>query len=236
MPYIPAAEFSAVYKNQTVHVLGYFIDAKNLILQEHIQKVQEKDRWITEKLLLSFQKLGAEFELQDLTSKSLHTFYSMQLVKKVALNLFENDPQKTMDAFLKVMKDQGFTYSDFAPWPVREVIDLIHQANGIAVLAHPGGKHDAAMRRLDFYWHDHDTLKEYISWGLDGIETRCPVHSADEVAIYEDFASQYDLLMTSGSDCHGDDDYLGPALMDKFSDIFEDGYERILNKWKEVNR
>lgn len=233
MPYIPAAEFSAVYKKRTVHVLGYFLNENNPKLQKHINKVQKQDRFISEKLLLSYQKLGAEFEMQDLTSNSLHTFYSMQLVKRIAYEMFENDAEKTMAAFLEIMKDLGLIYSDFAPWPVKEVIELIHQADGIAVLAHPGGKNDIAMRKLDFFWHDHETLKKYVDWHLDGIETRCPVHSADEVVFFEDFAKEYGLLMTSGSDCHGDDDYLGPALMGGFSDLFEDGYERILNKWEE---
>ena len=233
MPYIPAAELSGIYNKQIVHVLGYFLDENNRELQHHILKVNEEDRRISEKALLAFQKRGAKFGIEDLVSSSLHTFYSMQLVKRIAVELYENDPQRTMDAFLEVIYDLGLTYADFTPWPVKELIDIIHQANGIAVLAHPGGKNDQPMRRLGFYLHDAVTMQQYLDWGLDGIETRTPVHSADEVVFYEDFAEQHGLLMTAGSDCHGDDDYLGPALMGKFKDLFEDGYERIHNTWEE---
>ena len=233
LPYIPAAEFSGAYKKQIVHVLGYFIDENRRELQQHMDKVDAKDRGITERMLLRFHEHGAKFEIQDLVSDSLHTFYSMQFVKRIAVDLYENDPQRTMDAFMKVLGDLGLTYADFTPWPVKDLIEVIHKAGGIAVLAHPGGKNDKAMRELGFYLHDDETIKQYIDWGLDGVETRTPVHSADEVVFYEGIAKRYGLLMTAGSDCHGDDDYLGPALMGKFDDLFEDGYERIFEKWKE---
>lgn len=224
MPFIPAAEFSAAYQNKTVHVLGYFLDDENQQLQEHFLKVQEVDRKVSTRFLNMFQKQGAKFGMEDLLSHSLHTFYSMQLVKRAAAELFENNPSRTLTAFLEIQRDLELSYADFAPWPVKEVIALIHQANGIVVLAHPGGTDEAVMRSLNFYLHDQATIKKYLDWGLDGIETRTPVHTPTEISFYEDIAKQLGLLMTAGSDCHGDDDYLGPALMGKFSDLFEDGY------------
>jgi predicted metal-dependent phosphoesterase TrpH len=233
MPFIPAAEFSSVYQNKTVHVLGYFLDAENPQLQEHCLKVQEVDREVSAQFLREFQKQGAEFGMEDLIAPSLHTFYSMQLVKRLAAELFDNNPTRTLNAFLKIQQDLKVNYADFAPWPVEEIISLIHQSNGIAVLAHPGGIDEVVMRRLDFYLHDQAAIEKYTGWGLDGIETRTPVHTQSERHYYEGIANQLGLLQTAGSDCHGDDDYLGPALMGNFSDVFVDGYECMLGKWKE---
>ena len=233
IPYIPAVEFSACYQKKTVHILAYFVDENNSDLQEHIQKAQETDRKITSQILNILQKRGAQFGMDELHSSSLHTFYSMQLVKKAAQQLFENDPVRTMQAFLEIQHDLGIAYADYAPWQVSDIIALIHSAQGIAVLAHPGGKNDAVMRKLDFYLHDQAAVQQYTAWGLDGIETRCPVHDAAETGFYEELAQQYNLLTTSGSDCHGDDDYLGAALMGKFNDLFPDGYERIFDRWQE---
>ena len=234
MPYIPAAEFSACYQKQTVHVLGYFLDESSSVLQEHIRCVQDTDREITAQLLHVLQKRGAHFDMDDLRSSSLHTFYSMQLVKRAAADLFENDPSRTLEAFMEIQNDLGILYADYAPWRVQDIIDLIHAAHGIAVLAHPGGENDAVMRKLDFFLHDQDAIRQYAAWGLDGIETRCPVHSPCEIKFYEELASEFQLLKTAGSDCHGDDDYLGEALMGKFTDLFQDGYERIYNCWKDL--
>jgi len=233
LPFIPAAEFSAIYRNHIVHVLGYFLEVENVELQSHILRVQAVDKAISGQILASFQTRGAKFELDEVVSHSLHTFYSMQLVRKISAELFENDPANTMTAFLDILDELGINYANFTPWPVAEVIALIHHANGIAVLAHPGGRNDASMRKLGFYLHDRAAIEKYVDWGLDGMETRTPVHTPVEIIDYEKIARELGLLMTSGSDCHGEDDYLGPLMMGKFTDLFQDGYDRLLIKWKE---
>jgi predicted metal-dependent phosphoesterase TrpH len=81
----------------------------------------------------------------------------------------------------------------------REAIDMIHDAGGVAVLAHPGR-----------YQGDLDMMVEHLTGeGLDGIEieytydtlgSQLPHTDLDEI---HDIAEQYDLVKTGGSDCHG---------------------------------
>ncbi len=227
MPYVPGIELSLRHQGQVVHLLGYYIQPAHAGLQEHLCLVQGVDRDCTLKLLRYFQARGARFDLEDLVSTSLHTFYSLMLVKRVAGELFENNPQRCVPAFQAAMEATGLSYPDLAPWDVRNAIELLHRAGGIAVLAHPGGENDATMRSLGFLIHDRNHLKHYVDWGLDGIEVRSPVHSAQEKQFYAGLAEDFHLLATAGSDCHGDDPYLGPALMDKFDEIPPHSYEAL---------
>lgn len=74
----------------------------------------------------------------------------------------------------------------------REVLELIHSAGGIAVLAHP------------LLYHNEELLEELTEVGLlDGVEAYHP--SSDEKGIDEllTYAAQYHLLVTGGSDFHG---------------------------------
>ena len=83
----------------------------------------------------------------------------------------------------------------------KDVIKAIHDANGIAVLAHPA-----------CYWAinlDH-FIKTLISLGLDGIESYYPYrrhrgiikfHTAESV---QRIGKKYNLIMTGGSDSHGE--------------------------------
>jgi predicted metal-dependent phosphoesterase TrpH len=229
VPYIPGIELSLSHEDQVVHLLGYFVSPENESLQKHLLEVQRVDREQTIKLLEYFKPKGACFDIEDLISDSLHTFYSLMLVKRLAREMFDNDPRKCMPAFLEAMKVKNFSYPDFAPWDVRDAIDLIHKSGGIAVLAHPGGIEDAAMRTLDFLVHDEQHIKKYVGWGLDGIEVLTPVHSKREKVFYQNLVDEYHLLATSGSDCHGDDPYLGPALMGHFTEIPANAYEMILD-------
>ena len=229
LPFVPGIEFSLQHEKRVVHLLGYFINPENAELQTYLTEVQSVDKALTERLLKYFQDKGAAFSINDLVASSLHTFYSLQLVKRIARDLFPNDPQNCMPAFLNSMQELGFSYADLAPWQVSDAIGLIHRAGGIAVLAHPGGREDKAMVSLGFLVHEERHIVQYVDWGLDGLEVSTPVHTSDEKHLYQQLAAKYHLFVSAGSDCHGNDPYLGPALMGKFNDIANDSYEQLLS-------
>jgi 3',5'-nucleoside bisphosphate phosphatase len=72
-----------------------------------------------------------------------------------------------------------------------EAINLVHQAGGVAVMAHPG------LNRTD------DIIPEMVAAGLDGLECFHSKHSTATSNHYLQLADQYNLLVTGGSDCHG---------------------------------
>ncbi len=87
----------------------------------------------------------------------------------------------------------------FARRNVKKLIEAIHQAGGIAVLAHP-----ACCWALDL----DKFVKSLINIGLDGIEVFYPYqrhrkfikfHTADTV---KKIAEKYNLIKTGGTDCH----------------------------------
>lgn len=233
MPYIPGIEFSLMHKEQVFHLLGYFVEPDNPALQAHIQKVQEVDRDCTQTLLAAAGKYNLEFGIEDLIAPSLHTFYSLQFVKRFARDKFDYNPVSMMAAFHELCAQTGLTYPRFAPWAVRDAIDLIHQAGGIAVAAHPGGSQNPTMQALQFLVHSKKDIQEYVDWGLDGIEVSHPCHAAEEKQFYAGLAQDYGLLSTAGSDCHGDDPFLGQAMMGVFTDIPENLYDAMLACYQE---
>ena len=95
---------------------------------------------------------------------------------------------------------------------IKEGIQLLHEAGGTAVLAHPG-----------YYMHDYGiNLAEYLerlaAWGLDGVETWYPyaLHDpslftlAQQAALRDEtveIAARLKLLTTRGSDCHKVEDF-----------------------------
>ena len=88
--------------------------------------------------------------------------------------------------------DGGCAYVP-VPYPdVEEVIDLVHSAGGLAVLAHP-------------YTYDNvDLMHALVAQNkLDGIEVWHPRNNAEQTAYLKDFAESHGLLATGGSDFHG---------------------------------
>jgi hypothetical protein len=72
-----------------------------------------------------------------------------------------------------------------------KAIELIHQAGGVAVLAHPG------LIRTD------EVIPGMVEAGLDGIECFHTKHSTVTTERYLALADRFHLLVTGGSDCHG---------------------------------
>jgi len=72
-----------------------------------------------------------------------------------------------------------------------DAIELIHQAGGAAVLAHP------ALNRAD------PLIPGLVEAGLDGIECFHTQHSANVSRRYVALANRLGVLITGGSDCHG---------------------------------
>lgn len=76
------------------------------------------------------------------------------------------------------------------PEPV-EIIKAIHEAGGIAVLAHPG------------FYDNFELLEELIPEGLDGVEVWHPENTPEQQEMLIETAKKHGLVMTGGSDFHG---------------------------------
>lgn len=74
---------------------------------------------------------------------------------------------------------------------IREVLAAIHEAGGIAVLAHP------------YVYDSEDMLEELIALGLDGVEAWHPSHTEEQTAALLQLAHTHGLVTTGGSDFHG---------------------------------
>lgn len=93
----------------------------------------------------------------------------------------------------ELILDGGRCYVQRVKVSPQEAIAAIHAAGGVAVAAHPGrtGLTD-------------DEVAQFVAWGLDGIEVQYPQHSAAQTAHFAALAERHALLVTGGSDDHGD--------------------------------
>lgn len=72
-----------------------------------------------------------------------------------------------------------------------EIIKAIHEAGGVAVLAHPG------------FYDNFELLEELIPEGLDGVEVWHPENTPEQQEKLIAIAKKHGLVMTGGSDFHG---------------------------------
>ncbi|MFH1791297.1 MAG: PHP domain-containing protein [Candidatus Omnitrophota bacterium] len=186
---IPGVELSAEYRNRELHILGYFIDHRNKGFRKKLQKTCRARIGRIHKMLAMLKKKGIDLAPEDVFSIGgegsvgrLHLAVAM--FKK---GLVGSVPE----AFKKYIGDGGPCYvSNFNFTPERAIYEIV-KAGGVPVLAHP------YIAKLD------KAIPHFVKHGLMGLEVYHPEHSPSTVKHYEDMARQQGLLITGGSDCHG---------------------------------
>ena len=189
MEFISGAELTAEHEDTEVHILGYFLDTKNQTLLDRIAKFQMVRQNRIQEMCAALNRLGiplkaeSVFALANCKSPGRPHVARALVKEKLIGNLDE--------AFEKYLKKGRPAWVPKTKMSALEAVGLIHQADGLAVMAHPG------LNRTD------DIIPDLVAAGLDGIECFHTKHSTVMSERYLEIAEQYDLLVTGGSDCHG---------------------------------
>jgi 3',5'-nucleoside bisphosphate phosphatase len=187
--FITGVELTAEHNDIEVHLLGYFLDTQNEKFLAEIAKFQavrqERIREMVAKLNRLNVPLAAETVFALANCKSPGRPHVARALAKAGLvrNLDE--------AFDRFLKKNRPAWVPKAKMSALEGIELIQQAGGLAIMAHPG------LNRTD------DIIPVLVEAGLDGIECFHTKHSTAMSGRYQEIADKYNLLVTGGSDCHG---------------------------------
>jgi predicted metal-dependent phosphoesterase TrpH len=201
---IPGVELSAEYEESCegeVHILGYYIDYEDKILQQKLKLFrkarQERAYKIIEKLKSLNIFLNEDEVFKNKNSNSsigrLH-FARLMVEKKITASIKE-----AFDSYL------GYNRPAYVPkikLKPQEAISMIIQSKGIPVLAHP----------YFGIYIDSKTIKKFVGYGIKGIEVYHSKHHKNVIEELTNLAEKYGLIITGGSDCHGTLDGSTPLL------------------------
>jgi predicted metal-dependent phosphoesterase TrpH len=187
--FLPGTELTAEHEDSEVHILGYGFDLNNAHFLAEMGRFQQvrQDRIRRIVALLNERKVPlkaeAVFEIANCRAPGR---------PHVARALVQAGICSSLDeAFERFLKKHRPAWVPKAKVAVQEAIGLIHEAHGVAVLAHP------ALNRVDHL------IPMMVEAGLDGIECFHTKHSPSHTQHYTTLAAEYGLLVTGGSDCHG---------------------------------
>jgi hypothetical protein len=187
---IPGVELSTELNDHEVHVLGYFMDFKNSELLEHLIKFRGERYKRAERIVKKLNSLNVGLEMSDVLQKVRGNASIGR--PHIAFALIErNFVGNYYEAFIKYLGDNKPAYEKKPNISTKDAIGLISRAGGISFVAHPG----KTIR--------DNVLIEIMELGIDGFEVVHPSHSPDDVRYFRDFASQYFMLESGGSDFHG---------------------------------
>jgi len=193
LEFLPGVEISAEFP-KTLHILGYGFDLNDNKLSKTLKELQEYRLNRNKLMIEKMNAFGFNITMDELLEISGGEVIGRPHFARLLLNKgYVNSIQEAFDKYLK--KGAKF-YLDKKRLSPREAIELITNAGGIAVMAHPyqTGLEGEDLENLVF------ELKKY---GLRGIEAFYSKHTPEMVHEYLRLADKYELLVTAGSDFHG---------------------------------
>ena len=191
---VHGVEVSAMWSNMTVHIVGLGVDIDNEVLRQGLQRHQDFRQIRAEKMARGLGGAGVFNALEKVkivAKKGMitRTHFAQMLVQEGVCK----DMRSVFKRFLTGKKPGGVggKWAEFD-----EVIEWIHAAGGKAVLAHPLRYRmtNTKIKRL---------LGHLSGAGLDGVEVVTGSSSGDEITLVSQWAKEFGLLASIGSDYHG---------------------------------
>ncbi len=180
----------------SIHILGYGFRLDDPELNRNLEKLQDSRRQRNPEIIARLNKLGISIRIEEVERAAAdgqpgRPHIAMLLVKKGVVKTID-------DAFDRYLGNGKPAYVDKYRIESHQAIELINAAGGIPVLAHPCLLELKRVEQLD------DLLQEMMSMGLKGLEVYYPQHSPAQARQYADLAVRHHLLMSGGTDFHGD--------------------------------
>ncbi len=190
---IPGVELSAFdnEEGKSVHIISYLADSPDRLeaicrktstarkRAGQIMMLKVASRFpVTSEFIINHASGSTNLYKQHIMHALMDAGYTDSLFGDLYKTLFSTDSESNILAPTK--------YPD-----VQTVINEIHGAGGIAVLAHPGK------------FNNIDEIEKYVEMGLDGVEVWSPFNTEEQTQALAELCKKKKLLLTGGSNFHG---------------------------------
>ncbi len=194
---VPGVELSVEDDGGRFHLLGYAFNPHDQTLQDALARLRESRAARNALMAQKMVALGLPLTMDDVRAEAgpdsqvvARPHFAQALLKRGLVS----SVQDAFDRYLATGKPLYLPKQVLTP---RDAIALIHNAGGVAVMAHPGLvllSDDALAARIAAL-ASHD--------GMDGLEAFYSQHTEAQTARFLEIAQQNSLLVTGGSDFHG---------------------------------
>jgi predicted metal-dependent phosphoesterase TrpH len=197
--FVPGIEVTAVRDEADVHVLGYFVDPESAPLRAFLSEQRQRRVDRVGRIIVKLAQAGLHLDADAILRPALDDPGTSVGRPWVARALVAAGYVKSSNEAFAVWLSRG--RPAFVP---REgaspdnVITRIHEAGGIASMAHPG------LLKRDGW------IAGFVESGLDAIEAYHTDHDPETTDRYRMMARRLSLAVSGGSDYHADESHGAP--------------------------
>lgn len=194
--FIPGIEISAEYPAPgTMHILGYGVDPANPALTRLTEQLLEGRDSRNPLIVKKLNEMGVSVTMAEWEDQALGKVLGRPQLAAILLR--KGYVSSIKQAFDKYIGQGAPAYFDKERLPPKRALEMIREAGGLPVLAHPvqlRTENDAQLERV---------VKDLTDLGLEGLEIMHSDHDPSLVEKYTRLAERCRLLKTGGSDFHG---------------------------------
>jgi len=181
-----------------LHVVGLFIDEKNKLLSELSEKNRFQSINTAKKIIKKINEAGYKISFEELEKETKGEHHGRPFMAKILMRKYPEKFQERYQVFDELLGQKGKAFVKPQGTELQQAIKLIHNAGGIAIIAHP--------------WYLGDGMEKIInkfrSLGGDGIEVSCSRSKRIPRGMEKklrNIARKNKLVISGGSDFHGAD-------------------------------
>jgi hypothetical protein len=187
--FICGSELTAEMDGAELHLIGYFMDCQNPLLQSELHKFQAARQSRVHEMVARLNAVNISLRAETVFALANCRSPGRPHVGRALVQ--EGFCASLDEAFERFLKKNRPAWVPKHRISALDAIALIGQAGGLAVMAHPG------LNRSD------QIIPALVERGLEGIECFHTKHTAAMSEHYLKIAARFNLLVTGGSDCHG---------------------------------
>ena len=178
-----------------LHMVGLFINPEDT----EIKKINERHRKYTEKvakkIIKKLNNLGYKINFKELLEETNGKHLGRPWISKILIRKYPKEFKDRKEVFNKLLGKQGKAFVRPKGTSMKKAIDMIHNAGGIAIVAHPCFLGDKM----------EEVVEEFIKFSGDGIEKDFLKKSyiqKDMKKRINKVIKKYNLIISGGTDFH----------------------------------
>lgn len=210
-----------------LHMVGLFINPEDTEIEKIHGRHRKYAEKVVRKIIKKLNSLGYEITFEELLNETPEKHLARPFIARILIRKYPNKFKDRKDVFNKLLGKRGKAFVRPKGTPMKEAIEIIHNASGISIVAHPcflGEKME-------------DVIKKFMDLGGDGIERDFIQKSyipRDMGERLDRIIEIYNPIISSGTDFHGNkeggseigDRGLSMKEFDKLKSYYKDNINR----------
>ncbi len=195
---IPGIEFSVDFPRGSFHLIGLYIDHTHPELTAAINRLKNIRDARGGLIIDALKEAGVDIPLHEVISEADGgSLGKPHFARVMVRHGYARSVEEVFERYLVNGRPGDVPKEKIAP---AEAIRLVRAAGGLPVLAHPSSLEMPSIEAFE------NLLDELVPMGLMGIEAYASMNTGEDVRRYDAIARRRGLLVSGGSDFHGDHD------------------------------